>query len=261
MKSFKVRGKQIGDEAVTICAPLCAQKRFDLLSEARRIVSSCAPMVEWRLDLCQEAWTEETLQLTMTALREVLGERILLVTIRTAKEGGAFAAGSVRYQQLYRWVLASGQADLIDVEASQGESLVASLIREAHERQVGVIVSSHDFAGTPSEAEMLARLRQMQEAGGDLIKLAVMPRDATDVLALLSVTTLMHKEAKVPLITMSMGALGAISRLSGEVFGSAVTFASAAGSSAPGQLSIDLVAQTLSLLHEALAQEKREKSL
>ena len=65
----------------------------------------------------------------------------------------------------------------------------------------------------------------------------------------------------MPLITMSMGALGAISRLSGEVFGSAVTFASAAGSSAPGQLSIDLVAQTLSLLHEALAQEKREKSL
>ena len=110
MKSFKVRGKQISDEAVTICAPLCAQKRFDLLSETRRIVSSCAPMVEWRLDLCQEAWTEETLQLTMTALREVLGERILLVTIRTAKEGGAFAAGSARYQQLYRWVLASGQA-------------------------------------------------------------------------------------------------------------------------------------------------------
>ena len=65
MKSFKVRGKQIGDEAVTICAPLCAQKRFDLLSETRRIVSSCAPMVEWRLDLCQEAGREETLQLTM----------------------------------------------------------------------------------------------------------------------------------------------------------------------------------------------------
>ena len=154
----------------------------------------------------------------------------------------------------------------LNLPGMDGMDLLKELRKENEETKVLILSARGQIAdkveGLDAGAnDYMEKPFHLQEAGGDLIKLAVMPRDATDVLALLSVTTLMHKEAKVPLITMSMGALGAISRLSGEVFGSAVTFASAAGSSAPGQLSIDLVAQTLSLLHEALAQEKREKSL
>lgn len=218
-------------------------------------------MVEWRLDLCQEQWEEETLQQTLTELRERLGSCILLVTIRTAKEGGAFLGSNTHYQQLYRWVMASRQADLIDVEAALPDARIHSLIEEAHRHHMRVIVSSHDFKRTPPKAKMLARMRRMAAYDADLIKLAVMPQDAMDVLALLAVSVQMHKEAKMPIITMSMGALGAISRLSGEVFGSAVTFASAVGSSAPGQLSIEAVVSTLALLHDALEQEKRQKSL
>ena len=47
---------------------------------------------------------------------------------------------------------------------------------------------------------------------------------------------------------MSMGALGAVSRLSGEVFGSALTFGSAARASAPGQVEAGKLAQALELL-------------
>ena len=49
----------------------------------------------------------------------------------------------------------------------------------------------------------------------------------------------MYEEfAKVPLITMSMGALGMVSRVSGQVFGSAATFGSAGTASAPGQVPV-----------------------
>ena len=47
-----------------------------------------------------------------------------------------------------------------------------------------------------------------------------------------------------------MGKLGVASRLCGEVFGSAMTFASAGDSSAPGQISIDVVNAVLDSITE-----------
>ena len=48
---------------------------------------------------------------------------------------------------------------------------------------------------------------------------------------------------------MSMGALGAVSRLAGETFGSAMTFANPGQASAPGQVSLDIVNEVLNALH------------
>ena len=87
-------------------------------------------------------------------------------------------------------------------------------------------------------------------AGADLPKLAVMPQSRTDVLELLAATAEMadlHPET--PVITMSMGTLGAVSRLAGETFGSAMTFANPGQASAPGQVSLDIVNEVLDALH------------
>ena len=47
------------------------------------------------------------------------------------------------------------------------------------------------------------------------------------VVNLLAATAMMQEAyAEVPVVTMSMGKMGAISRISGQVFGSAITFAS-----------------------------------
>ena len=57
----------------------------------------------------------------------------------------------------------------------------------------------------------------------------------------------LHPET--PVITMSMGALGAVSRLAGETFGSAMTFANPGQASAPGQVSLNIVNEVLDALH------------
>ena len=53
---------------------------------------------------------------------------------------------------------------------------------------------------------------------------------------------------ETPVITMSMGALGAVSRLCGEAFGSAMTFANPGTASAPGQVGLDVVNAVLDSL-------------
>lgn len=59
-----------------------------------------------------------------------------------------------------------------------------------------------------------------------------------------------NKYFVTPVITISMGKLGVASRLCGEVFGSAMTFASAGDSSAPRQISIDVVNAVLDSITE-----------
>jgi 3-dehydroquinate dehydratase-1 len=85
----------------------------------------------------------------------------------------------------------------------------------------------------------------MQDCGADITKAAVMPQNEQDVLEVLKATLAMKQQyADRPFITMSMGRLGAITRLAGGLTGSALTFATAGRASAPGQLE----AQALSAL-------------
>ena len=118
------------------------------------------------------------------------------------------------------------------------------------------MASSHDFEKTPNVGEMVDRLCSMQKAGADLLKLAVMPRDPGDVLTLLAATWQMREcYAAQPVITMAMGGNGVISRMAGEIFGSALTFGSVGRASAPGQVEVGELKKVLRLLHENLLQK------
>ena len=93
----------------------------------------------------------------------------------------------------------------------------------------------------------------MQDLGADIPKIAVMPQSKADVLTLLSATEEMATNfADRPIITMSMAATGLISRLCGEVFGSAATFGAVGKASAPGQMNAKDLETILSLLHASL---------
>lgn len=93
----------------------------------------------------------------------------------------------------------------------------------------------------------------MQELGADIPKIAVMPNSKKDVLVLLAATEEMSSEyADRPIITMSMAGTGVISRLCGEVFGSALTFGAAKKASAPGQMEVNNLETVLQLLHKSL---------
>ena len=141
-------------------------------------------------------------------------------------------------------------ADLLDIEFFTAGADLPLLVEQAHTAGVPVVCSSHDFAKTPPRAELVERMVQMQQAGADLPKLAVMPQSRIDVLELLAATAEMAEHhPETPVITMSMGALGAVSRLAGETFGSAMTFANPGQASAPGQVSLDIVNEVLDALH------------
>ena len=88
--------------------------------------------------------------------------------------------------------------------------------------------------------------------GADIAKIAVMPKNKSDVLELLSATLEAEKKIDIPVVTMSMGKWGMISRISGEFFGSAITFGAGSSASAPGQIPSADLNKVLNILHTNL---------
>ena len=253
MNTVKVRNIEIGAGIPKICVPIVGVTREEILAAAENIKSTKADVVEWRVDWYEDIFDFTKTEATMQALREVLGEMPILFTFRTSKEGGEKAIETEAYVELNQNAAKTGLVDLVDVEAFTGDDVVKAVVEIAHENGVKVIASNHDFHKTPAKEEIVSRLRKMQELGADSPKIAVMPQNKKDVLTLLAATEEMVSEyADRPIITMSMSGTGVISRLCGEVFGSALTFGAVGKVSAPGQMGIEDLTTVLGLLHKSL---------
>lgn len=253
-KTVKVRGLVIGQGVPKICVPIVGKTKKEIEEAASKMQENGSDLAEWRADYFDGVQDFKEVKEVLASLRRVLGEKPLLFTFRTKREGGEKEIGKEAYETLLNNAAATGLVDLLDVEvffreAPEGENRAERMgftSEEIEEKKrflaglkqsgTAVVGSNHDFQATPASDEMTDRLKIMEELGTDIAKLAVMPKNRDDVERLLCVTKKAFAEQGVPIITMSMGKLGEISRIAGGDYGSAVTFGSGEKASAPGQL-------------------------
>jgi 3-dehydroquinate dehydratase I len=254
MKSIvTVRGVKIGEGIPKICVPLVGRTLSQLMEEATYLESVELDVVEWRVDYFEHVEECEMVIEAIRKIRERLPEIPLIFTFRSKKEGGEKEISTSYYFELNQTIAETGLVDIIDIELFNDEEKIRSVVEEAHSANVLVIISNHDFEKTPTKEEIIDRLRKAQELEADLPKIAVMPKSNADVLTLLSATnTMVEQYADRPIITMSMAGKGVISRLAGEVFGSALTFGAAKKASAPGQVPVEELRNALNLIHSNL---------
>lgn len=249
MNFITIKNCTIGSGMPKICLPIVGTTEEEIYRQAQSFSSYHCDLAEWRADWFSGLDDRVQLDQTARALRSILPDTPILFTFRTKEEGGERAISEEDYRALSFFAARSGLIDLLDVELFRGDDTVRDIISFAHECGVAVVVSNHSFTETPPQEEILSRLQRAQALGADILKIAVMPQSPRDVLTLLSATEEAHRLCSCPLITMSMGPLGAVSRVAGEAFGSAVTFGAAGKASAPGQIAADDLYQILSVLH------------
>ncbi len=238
-KTITVRGLTLGEGETKICIPITAGTMEELKEATERIGTAPCDLVELRCDYFTGDPIEE-----LETLRELLPQMPILFTCRTKGEGGECDTDDETYAELNRKAAQSGLADLIDLELNRGEPLLMDLISDIHSNRGRVVCSYHDFSQTPDSDTLLKLFCRMQSLGADITKIAVMPVSEQDVLTVLDAAVQMkNRYADRPYIVLSMGGLGSISRLAGSLTGSAVTFATAGSSSAPGQMDAGLVEQ------------------
>ena len=269
MNPLTIKNLTIGEGRPKICVPITGATEKEILKEIDSPDIIYADLIEWRADCFLNVLQNEKLDETLKEVRKQLPHNIKVVTsgntwmdiqnkdinkgiaMNFLQELGSASISPKEYEALNDFVLSTKKPDLIDIQAYQQGTDIPKLIQTAKKQGIKVIASYHNFNQTPSKKEIIDRLRHMQNLGADLIKIAVMPQDPKDVLTLLLATEEMNRlYANVPIITMSMSKIGEISRISGETFGSAITFASIGTPSAPGQLKAKDLAKILSIINK-----------
>lgn len=225
-----------------ICVPIVASLRDEIMKQAEFISTLPVEMVEWRVDFY--AGYEMEICSIVQELKRWFLDKELIVTIRTESEGGEPNGSRFDYFLVVEEILRQGIADYVDLEVARDEGKVSELCRRYAESHTKVIGSYHDFAATPSGEEIVWRLTLAKKCGCSMGKLACMPVSREDVDTLLNGTAAMKEVApEFPLITMSMGELGVVSRLYGGLYGSEVSFGCVGQTSAPGQISYEEMRQ------------------
>jgi 3-dehydroquinate dehydratase I len=235
-----------------VCAPLVARTTEALAAEAAAVAALRPDLLEWRVDFFQPIADTAQVLAAARAVQQAAGDIPVLFTRRAQREGGqAIPLTEPQVLALYEAVAASGTVAAMDFEMGNAAADVVQVRALTRRHGLALVLSFHDFQRTPADAELDARFTEAERLQADVAKVAVMPQSLHDVHRLLGATLRASERLAIPVISMSMGGLGAVTRLCGGVFGSALTFAVGSAPSAPGQVPIADVRTAVSVLQRA----------
>ena len=199
-----------------------------------------ADIIEWRADFLPK---EAILQVA-PAIFEKFAGRELVFTLRTRSEGGQIELSSEEYVQIIKEVAQLYQPDYIDFEYFSYKDVFDQMLDFPN-----LVLSYHNFQETPEN--LMEILSELTSLNPKIVKIAVMANTEQDVLDLMNFTrgfkTLNPEQEYV---TISMGKVGKVSRITSDVTGSSWSFASLDEASAPGQISLSSMKKIRELLNE-----------
>ena len=256
-RAIEINGRPAGSGRFpAICAPLVGRTMQRLLDEVSVVAAKKPDILEWRVDFFEGIADTLLVADLCGRIKAASGGIPLLFTRRSSNEGGErIALSEAEVIAMYRAVCRTGHVDIVDYECSNHATDVAEVREMTQARGIKLLLSFHDFNGTPTTEGMIRRFAHAADLGADIAKVAVMPKGMDEVLRLLDATLQSGKQLEIPVVSMSMGRLGAVTRMCGWAFGSAMTFAIGESSSAPGQMAIEDVDAGLALLQKALRRE------
>lgn len=231
---------------VKTIVPITAKTKEQAIAQAKVIAANTdADLAEFRIDLLNFASDSKQVIALGHELKQILGAKPMIATIRTHNEGGQLTISDADYGKTYQAYLQQPFMDMLDVEMFRDQQIVKNTVKLAHAKKVLIVMSNHDFQKTPAEAEIIKRLLKQDELGADILKIAVMPQSKQDVFTLMNATLKVSQQSKKPLLTMSMGKLGTISRIATANMGGSFSFGMIGEASAPGQIDVTQLKQFL----------------
>lgn len=246
-KPIIIRNKVLGGSKPLICIPIIEKDIYALEKEAEKIIRLSPDIIEWRADYFNNINEIEKVNNAAKMLRSKLGSIPLIFTLRSHLEGGYQVIDqNIRYEIIEQIIL-SKKIDVVDIELISGKDNIGRIRKATREKNIPLILSYHNFKETPNIDFLVGKTKEQISNGADIAKIAVMSNTEEDVLNLFYATLLTRREMPdIPLITMSMGKIGIISRIAGGFFGSDLTFASCEKTSAPGQIPVERLKTNMS---------------
>lgn len=240
----------LGGPVPLICVPLMGSDDASVDAEVKTLPVSRPDIIELRVDAWDCVDDPARSLDRLRRIRAAIGDLPVILTCRGHWEGGVKAVDDAAKFALYEGAVAERLVQFVDVELVYGREVIGGLRARMEGTGMALIVSAHDFVKTPPREELWRLLQAQVEAGAQVVKLAAMPQREEDVLILMEVSLAFRRAFPgMPIITMSMGVMGAVSRVAGGRFGSDLTFAVGSVASAPGQMPIAVLRESFPVLY------------
>jgi len=199
-----------------------------------------ADIIEWRADFLAK---EAILQVAPAVFEKFAG-RELLFTLRTRSEGGEIDLSSEEYVQIIKDITQLYQPDYVDFEYYTHKDVFDQMLDFPN-----LVLSYHNFQETPDN--MMEILSELTSLTPKVVKVSVMAHTEQDVLDLMNYTRgFKTLNPEQDYVTISMGKIGKVSRITSDVTGSSWSFASLDEASAPGQISLSSMKKIREILNE-----------
>ena len=213
-----------------------------LANALRRVVSLPCDAVEIR---CGEA-TSSLDQLSAALHSLQCGGKSVLLTVRNQAEGGTWRDDDP--ERLAWFEAGVREASAVDIETCS--SLVSDVCALADTQDRPVVLSWHDFQGTPEAATLLERMQIVRTlCKNPIFKAACRINSKADMASLRR--ALEQKPDDLPVCLIGMGAEGAATRLEFALHGSILTYGYLDQPSAPGQFSCKTLREFMAIQSRA----------
>ncbi len=198
-----------------------------------KTLAAGADILELRVDTFEKR-NPEALIRGIKRLRSYKGveKTPLILTCRASSEGGVNNISPREKCLIFKALMPF--VNYIDIELRKANRF-SGIIAEAAKAGVGVIISYHDFKGTPGAARLEGLIKKGKALGGPggVVKIAATTHSNKE-LKRLARALLNHKG----LIIIAMGPPGSASRVFFPLLGSLTTYGSITKSAAPGQIPV-----------------------
>ncbi|WP_434311055.1 type I 3-dehydroquinate dehydratase [Hominifimenecus sp. rT4P-3] len=226
-KTVKLRNVVLGSGSLALIMPIAAKDTEEVVSLAKEFEAYDPDILEWRVDYFDEVENIPILLEAAKALRETVGDRAVMATPRHKEENGVREIKPEKKKEILLALIRSGVIDMVDVEMRYGEAYIRSLQEECQKYGVALMVSYHDLQHTPDSAEIISLLKKEVELGADVCKVSFVAETYGDNDRLgKAIAEARTAGVDAPIVSISAGPKGTLSRICGDVFGSDGTFVS-----------------------------------
>ncbi|MBC7090922.1 MAG: type I 3-dehydroquinate dehydratase [Nitrososphaeria archaeon] len=201
--------------------------------------ANMSDLIEVRIDIIGESWTSIASRL----------KRPWIACNRRKEEGGMWYNDEERRVMELLKALQFG-AEYVDIELLSPN--INRVVEEVKSKGKKVIVSYHDFKGTPSYCELKKILKREIEVGADVCKIVTFAKKFEDNITILKF--IRQESSLAQLVSFCMGEMGIVSRILSPFFGSKFTYASIDEGleSAAGQVGIENLREFYKIFQETL---------
>lgn len=168
----------------------------------------------------------------------------IILTNRTREEGGYFKGKETERVEIILESL-DKSISCVDIALSTPNDLINRVMDRADKENVSVILSFHDFEKVPSEKELDSIVKKMEVFGPDFKKIIGFSNNLDESMKILKFLIDYSDGKYDDLISFAMGEKGEFTRIASPVLGSILTYGSIGEKTAPGQLNVSEIKDSL----------------